>query len=109
MAARLAVRLWKRLKNSCSVVQSRKVGRQEVGICTVARSSADSSVVVPMKSNERQAQANFSSQLIKTCCMCVCTGYVYVTTIVHCVCESVCECVHAYSVVIPSIQCNTCV
>ena len=67
MAASPAARLWKRLKNSCSVVQSRKVGRHEVGICTVAKSSADSSVVVPMKSNERQAQASFNSQLINTC------------------------------------------
>ena len=57
-------------------MQSRKVGRHEVGICTVARSSADSSVVVPMKSKERQAQASFNSQLIKTCCkgvdVCMC-------------------------------------
>ena len=63
-------------------MQSRKVGRQEVGICTVARSSADSSVVVPMKSKERQAQASFSSQLIRPC-------WVYA----WCVCARVCVCV----------------
>ena len=49
-------------------MQSRNTERQEVGIWTVARSSADSSVEVPMKSKERQAQANFSSQLIRLCC-----------------------------------------
>ena len=89
MAARLAVRLWKRLKNSCCAVQSRKVGGQEVGICTVARSCADSSVVVPMKSKERQAQASFSSQLIKTCYMCMYVEIMYVTVIVS-ECDSVC-------------------
>ena len=52
-------------------MQSRKVGRQEVGICTVARSSADSSVIVPIKSKERQAQANLRSQLIRICFKCV--------------------------------------
>ena len=41
---------------------------QVVGIWTVARSSADSSVDVPMKSNERQAQESFSSQLIRELC-----------------------------------------
>ena len=41
--------------------------RQEVGIWTVARSSADSSVDVPMKSNERQAQESLSSQLVSEC------------------------------------------
>ena len=41
---------------------------QEVGICTVARSSADSSVEVPMKSNERQAQESFNSQLMREFC-----------------------------------------
>ena len=48
--------------------QSRNTERQEVGICTVARSSTDSSVEVPMKSKERQAQASFNSQLIRLCC-----------------------------------------
>lgn len=47
--------------------QSRKVDRHPVGICTVAESSADSSIEVPMKSKERQAQASFSSQLIRLC------------------------------------------
>ena len=49
-------------------MQSRNTERQEVGICTVARSSTDSSVEVPMKSKERQAQASFRSQLIRLCC-----------------------------------------
>lgn len=60
--------LWKRFRKSCRVEQSRKVDRHWVGICTVARSSADSSDEVPMKSNERQAQANFSNQLMRLCC-----------------------------------------
>ena len=50
------------------VEKSRKVERHCVGIWTVARSSADSSVEVPMKSKERQAQDSFSSQLIRLCC-----------------------------------------
>ena len=39
-----------------------------MGIWTVAESSADSSIEVPMKSKERQAHASFSSQLIRLCC-----------------------------------------
>ena len=56
------------VKKSCRVEASRKVDRHEVGIWTVAKSSVDSSVDVPMKSNERQAHTSFSSQLIRLCC-----------------------------------------
>ena len=68
MAASSELRLWKRSKYSCSVRLSRKTERQDVGICTVERSSADSSVDVPMKSKERQAQESFSSQLMRELC-----------------------------------------
>ena len=47
---------------------SRNRARQVVGIWTVARSSADSSVEVPMKSNERHVQVSFRSQLMRVCC-----------------------------------------
>lgn len=65
MAASSVGRVWKRLKKSCRVEPSRNTDRHEVGICTVARSSADSSVEVPMKSKERHAQESLSSQLIR--------------------------------------------
>ena len=60
-------RLWYRSKNSCRVAYSRKAGRQAVGIWTVQRSSEDSSVEVPMKSNVRQLWASLSSWVIKPC------------------------------------------
>ena len=56
---------WNRSKKSCVVLLLRKLDRHRVGICTVVRSSADSSVEVPMKSKERQAQASFMSQLMR--------------------------------------------
>ena len=65
MAARSELRLWKRSKYSCRVLLSRKMDLHVVGICTVARSSADSSVEVPMKSNERQPHESFRSQLMR--------------------------------------------
>ena len=60
-------RLWYRSKNSWRVAYSRKAGRQAVGIWTVQRSSEDSSVEVPMKSNVRQLWASLSSWVIKPC------------------------------------------
>lgn len=60
--------LWKRLKKSWRVEKSRKSDLHGVGIWTVARSSPDSSVEVPRKLKERQAQASFSSQFIRLCC-----------------------------------------
>ena len=72
MAARSELRLWKRSKYSCRVRLSRKTDLHEVGIWTVARSSADSSVDVPMKSNDRQAHDSFSSQLMSEFYMCMC-------------------------------------
>ena len=63
-----AGRLWKRVKNSCKVLVSRNRARHVVGIWTVARSSADSSVDVPMKSKDRHVQVSLRSQLMRVCC-----------------------------------------
>ena len=63
-----AGRLWKRVKNSCKVLVSRNRALHVVGIWTVARSSADSSVDVPMKSKDRQVQVSLRSQLMRVCC-----------------------------------------
>jgi len=43
-----------KFRKSCDVLKSTKVERHPVGICTVERSSPDSSYDVPMKSKERQ-------------------------------------------------------
>lgn len=64
---RPAARVWYKSKNSCNVVKSRNAGRQFVGICTVHKSSDDSSVDVPIKSNVRQLCAKRNSWLIKAC------------------------------------------
>jgi len=42
--------------------------RQPVGICTVQRSSEDSSVEVPMKSNVKQLRTSCSVWLSRPCC-----------------------------------------
>jgi len=42
--------------------------RQPVGICTVQRSSDDSSVDVPIKSNVRQLSTSWSVWLSRPCC-----------------------------------------
>lgn len=60
-------RLAYKLKNRVRVSRSRKAGLQLVGICTVHRSSDDSSVDVPMKSKVKQLCESRNNCLSSSC------------------------------------------
>lgn len=58
---------WYKSKNNLSVEWSKNAGLQLVGIWTVHKSSEDSSVDVPIKSNVKQLWANLKHWVIKPC------------------------------------------
>jgi len=68
MGERVDGREWYKSKKSWRVVKSKNAGRQLVGIWTVQRSSEDSSVEVPIKSNVRQLWPRRSRWLTNASC-----------------------------------------